>query len=142
MINAGTFREDLYYRIAVLEIPIPPLRERPTDIPTLIHHRLCIEQQLSGRNRPYQIEPLALKALTFYEWPGNIRELQNIVSRLAARIDTEEPITQQTSYPNYLKKQSTPPTLSFSLLPLVSSTLVKTFTLSLPVFSYSPSTPP
>lgn len=94
MIKAGTFREDLYYRIAVLEIQIPPLRERPTDIPALVHHRLCIEQELAGCNEPYQIERLALKALTLYEWPGNIRELQNIISRLAARANTERPITQ------------------------------------------------
>jgi len=94
MIKAGTFREDLYYRIAVLEIQIPPIRERPTDIPALVHHRLCIEQELAGCNEPYQIERLALKALTLYEWPGNIRELQNIISRLAARANTERPITQ------------------------------------------------
>lgn len=95
MIHAGTFREDLYYRIAVLEITIPPLRERPSDIPALVQHRLYTEQQLAGRNGPYQIHPLALKALALYEWPGNIRELQNIVSRLAARIDNDEPITQE-----------------------------------------------
>jgi transcriptional regulator with PAS, ATPase and Fis domain len=93
-VRDGLFREDLYYRIAVLEIQIPPLRERPTDIPALVHHRLCIEQELAGCNEPYQIERLALKALTLYEWPGNIRELQNIISRLAARANTERPITQ------------------------------------------------
>jgi transcriptional regulator with PAS, ATPase and Fis domain len=95
MTHAGTFREDLYYRIAILEISIPPLRERDTDIPTLVHHRLCIEQQLNGRSTPYQIEPLALQALTLYDWPGNIRELQNIISRLATRINSDEAITQE-----------------------------------------------
>ena len=96
MINASTFREDLYYRIAVLEISIPPLRERHTDIPTLVHHRLRIEQKLNGRTAPYQIDPLALQALTLYSWPGNIRELQNIISRLATRINSDEIITQET----------------------------------------------
>jgi len=95
MTHAGTFREDLYYRIAILEISIPPLREHDTDIPALVHHRLCIEQQLNGRSTPYQIEPLALQALSLYDWPGNIRELQNIVSRLATRINSDEPITQE-----------------------------------------------
>jgi transcriptional regulator with PAS, ATPase and Fis domain len=95
MINAGTFREDLYYRIAVLEISIPPLRERHTDIPTLVHHRLRIEQKLNGRTAAYQIEPLALQALTLYNWPGNIRELQNIISRLTTRITTDEVIKQE-----------------------------------------------
>jgi transcriptional regulator with PAS, ATPase and Fis domain len=96
MIHAGTFREDLYYRIAVLEISIPPLRERDSDIPILVHHRLSIEQQLNGRSGPYQIESLALQALTLYDWPGNIRELQNIISRLATRINNDEPITQES----------------------------------------------
>jgi len=96
MIHAGTFREDLYYRIAVLEISIPSLRERDSDIPVLVHHRLSIEQQLNGRSSPYQIEPLALQALTLYDWPGNIRELQNIISRLATRINNDEPITQES----------------------------------------------
>ncbi len=95
MTHAGTFREDLYYRIAILEISIPPLREHDTDIQTLVHHRLYIEQQLNGRSTPYQIEPLALQALTLYDWPGNIRELQNIVSRLATRINSDEAITQE-----------------------------------------------
>jgi transcriptional regulator with PAS, ATPase and Fis domain len=95
MTHAGTFREDLYYRIAILEISIPPLREHDTDIPALVHHRLCIEQQLNARSTPYQIEPLALQALSLYAWPGNIRELQNIVSRLATRINSDEAITQE-----------------------------------------------
>lgn len=95
MTQAGAFREDLYYRIAILEISIPPLREHDTDIPALVLHRLCIEQQLNGRSTPYQIEPLALQALSLYDWPGNIRELQNIVSRLATRINTDEAITQE-----------------------------------------------
>jgi len=95
MIDAGTFREDLFYRIAVLEITISPLRDRPSDIPALVHHRLSVEQQLAGRSTPYQIAPAALKALALYEWPGNIRELQNIVSRLAARVDTDTPIAHE-----------------------------------------------
>ena len=98
MIKEGTFREDLYYRIAVLEIQVAPLRERPSDIPALINSRLLHEQELTGRSIPFQIEERALKALAFYDWPGNIRQLQNVVSRLTARVDDEKAITQTDVY--------------------------------------------
>jgi len=98
MIKEGTFREDLYYRIAVLEIQVAPLRERPSDIPALINSRLLHEQELTGRSIPFQIEDRALKALAFYDWPGNIRQLQNVVSRLTARVDDEKAITQTDVY--------------------------------------------
>ena len=98
MIKEGTFREDLYYRIAVLEIQVAPLRERPSDIPALINSRLLHEQELTGRSTPFQIEDSALKALAFYDWPGNIRQLQNVVSRLTARVDDEKAITQTDVY--------------------------------------------
>ena len=93
MVSEGTFREDLYYRIAVLEINIVPLRERPSDIPTLVHNRLLHEQTLIQRETPFQIDDDALKTLMFYEWPGNIRQLQNIISRLTVRIEEDAPIT-------------------------------------------------
>lgn len=98
MIKEGTFRLDLYYRIVVLEIEITPLRDRPSDIPTLINNCLLHEQKLTQQNIPFQIEEPALKALTFYDWPGNIRELQNILSRLTARADNNKPITQADVY--------------------------------------------
>ncbi len=98
MIKEGTFREDLYYRIAVLEIQVAPLRERPSDIPALINSRLLHEQELTGHSIPFQIDDRALKALAFYDWPGNIRQLQNVVSRLTARVDDEKAITQTDVY--------------------------------------------
>lgn len=98
MIKEGKFREDLYYRIAVLEIQIAPLRERPSDITALINSRLLHEQQLTARETPFQIEEAALTALSFYDWPGNIRQLQNIVSRLTARVNGGESITQADVY--------------------------------------------
>jgi transcriptional regulator with PAS, ATPase and Fis domain len=98
MIKEGTFREDLYYRIAVLEIQVAPLRERPSDIAALINNRLLHEQELTGRSTPFQIQASALKTLVFYDWPGNIRQLQNIISRLTARVDDETPITQTDVY--------------------------------------------
>lgn len=93
MVSEGTFREDLYYRIAVLEITIASLRERRTDIPTLVYSRLLHEQTLTQRDTPFTIDDDALKTLTFYEWPGNIRQLQNIISRLTARVDDDRSIT-------------------------------------------------
>jgi two-component system nitrogen regulation response regulator NtrX len=81
MVQAGKFREDLYFRLNVLPIHIPPLRERKADIPLLIEH---FSQQFCKRNdrRPPKFEPAVIKQLTHYHWPGNIRELQNIVERL------------------------------------------------------------
>ncbi len=93
MVSQGTFREDLYYRIAVLEIKIAPLRERRTDIPTLVYNRLLHEQTLTQRDTPFTIDDDALKTLSCYDWPGNIRELQNIISRLTARVDDDRSIT-------------------------------------------------
>jgi two-component system response regulator PilR (NtrC family) len=93
MISQGTFREDLYYRIAVLEINIAPLRERPADIPTLVYNRLLHEQNLTHRDTPFTIDDDALKTLTCYEWPGNVRQLQNIISRLTVRVEDDRSIT-------------------------------------------------
>ncbi len=98
MIRDGSFREDLYCRIAVLEIQIVPLRERPSDIAALINSRLLHEQKLTARDTQFQIEEAAVTALSFYDWPGNIRQLQNIVSRLTARVTDNETITQADVY--------------------------------------------
>jgi two-component system NtrC family response regulator len=73
----GSFREDLYYRLSVIPIHLPPLRERPDDIPLLLRH-FCAKhgsQQVSFDHR-------ALDALVRYGWPGNVRELENVVERL------------------------------------------------------------
>lgn len=98
MIKDGRFRAELYYRIAVLEIQIVPLRERPSDIPALINSRLLHEQKLAARVTEFQIAEAAVAALSFYDWPGNIRELQNIISRLTARVNDNELITQADVY--------------------------------------------
>jgi DNA-binding NtrC family response regulator len=76
--KAGRFREDLYYRLNVVTIILPSLRERPEDIPELIEHFLSTRQV--GPNRRH-LAPEALKALCKYEWPGNIRELANVLER-------------------------------------------------------------
>lgn len=89
MVRAGTFREDLYYRLAVLEIDIPPLRERHDDIQELINRQLTIEQRNVGLDTPFHIEPRALNELIAYSWPGNIRQLFNVLARLACHSLTQ-----------------------------------------------------
>ncbi|HEY3308238.1 MAG TPA: sigma-54 dependent transcriptional regulator [Desulfuromonadaceae bacterium] len=79
-VQEGRFREDLYYRVNVITIPLPPLRERPQDIEPLAHHFL---KRYAGRMAKsiYTIEPQALQALQGYHWPGNVRELENVIER-------------------------------------------------------------
>lgn len=80
MVEEGTFREDLYYRINVIPLNIPPLRERPEDVPLLAHHFI---QKLNKKyQKKYHFSPDALSLLELYAWPGNIRELQNLIERL------------------------------------------------------------
>lgn len=87
MVEEGTFREDLYYRLNVIPIQVPPLRERPEDIPLLAFHFL---QSLNEKyNRKFHLTPDALSLLEVYSWPGNIRELQNVIERLAVSSDQE-----------------------------------------------------
>lgn len=93
MMRDGTFREDLYYRLEVLEIRTTPLRERPDDIPLLIARRLEKEQQLLRLENDLEIEAAAVEALCRYEWPGNIRQLHNVVAKLAAYAEEGAPIT-------------------------------------------------
>lgn len=83
MIADGGFREDLYYRLAVLQIDVPPLRERSEDVDKLVYAQLGLEQLSLRRSEPFHIHKAALKELREYRWPGNIRQLQNVVARLA-----------------------------------------------------------
>ena len=79
-VQAGRFRLDLYYRINVISVDLPPLRERTADIPALCER---IVTRLSGRGLPAaQLEPEVLRVLMEHSWPGNIRELENVVERL------------------------------------------------------------
>jgi two-component system nitrogen regulation response regulator NtrX len=78
----GTFREDLFFRLNVIPIDVPPLHERPDDIPALVEHFSTMHRARTGRRAP-KWTPAALALLAGYRWPGNIRELANIVERLA-----------------------------------------------------------
>ncbi len=88
-IRRGVFREDLYFRLAVVPITVPPLRDRREDIPLLAAHFLETGAARLGR-RPKRLSPAALEALSDYRWPGNVRELRNIVERLLILSPTDE----------------------------------------------------
>jgi transcriptional regulator with GAF, ATPase, and Fis domain len=81
LIEQGLFRQDLYYRLAVLEIFLPPLRKRGGDIVLLARHFAREVAQLYGRNLPVQFSSAALDRLERYSWPGNVRELKNVIKR-------------------------------------------------------------
>ena len=80
-IEKGTFREDLYFRLAVIPIYVPPLRERPEDIPTLVKHFLDTISR-ENNQKPKRMTPAAIDAIKRHRWRGNIRELRNTVERL------------------------------------------------------------
>src|SRR5450432_3045094 len=79
----GSFREDLYYRLAVIPVEIPPLRERLEDVPLLVNHFLQKQANLTG-SEPKKIDPKALELLCQYDYPGNVRELENAIERACA----------------------------------------------------------
>ena len=87
MIGDGTFRDDLYYRLAVVSIKVPPLRERVDDIPLLVDHFLTKHAERLGRPR-LGLEKGVHSAFNLYSWPGNIRELENVIER-ALVLDTD-----------------------------------------------------
>lgn len=80
MVEQGKFREDLYYRLNVVELRLPPLRERREDIPVLVHHfvRKAAER---FHKKELRVAPSAMRALEQHHWPGNVRELENIIQR-------------------------------------------------------------
>lgn len=80
LVNEGKFREDLFYRLDVVEITVPPLRERPEDIPVIVSHAVDIFNKSLGKNI-MNIEPKIYTILQEYDWPGNVRELYNVVER-------------------------------------------------------------
>ncbi|MFT3699027.1 MAG: sigma-54 dependent transcriptional regulator [Kofleriaceae bacterium] len=95
LVARGQFREDLYWRLAVVPIQVPPLRERKEDIPLLAAHILAkrrgAAKSFAGNEAPYptQMTAKALQRLQSYRWPGNIRELENVLSRAAILCDGE-----------------------------------------------------
>lgn len=102
------FREDLYYRLNRLPIYIPSLKERMSDLPKLVDHIIVKVNQLYGRNVK-SISESALEKLKKYDWPGNIRELENVISRATIFMDVTEEVIQYHHLPNLTEqtKQTT-----------------------------------
>jgi DNA-binding NtrC family response regulator len=92
-IAAGRFREDLYYRLAVVPIELPPLRARREDIPSLVEHFLAQVCADNGR-RPKKVASSAMTLLMQHEWPGNVRELKNVIERLTILTGDADVITE------------------------------------------------
>jgi two-component system nitrogen regulation response regulator GlnG len=109
LIRTGQFREDLFYRLNVVPIRLPPLRERPDDIPVLAQHFL---NKAQSEGLPVKtIDPAAMAMLSSYRWPGNVRELENLIRRLAALVPqpviTEAILAQELS--DYVAFEETTP---------------------------------
>lgn len=101
MVKKGRFREDLYYRINVVPIAVPPLRERDGDIALLVEHFIRL-YCTANRKPPKQVQPEVMEILENYPWPGNVRELENVVQRLVLMNDgssiTAHHLPQQLLY--------------------------------------------
>lgn len=99
MVNANKFREDLYYRLNVVSITIPPLRERLEDIPLLVKELLF---RISSKNGILieGIDDDAIKLLQTYNWPGNIREMENVIERSSNFLDKDRIIHKEHIYLN------------------------------------------
>jgi transcriptional regulator with GAF, ATPase, and Fis domain len=93
MVREGTFREDLWFRLNVFPIVIPPLRERKSDIPALVRHFINRKSNELGIKNPPLLSPGAIDLLMEYDWPGNVRELENIVERALIVNKEGEPLS-------------------------------------------------
>ena len=103
MVAQGTFRQDLFYRINVMRIDIPPLQEHPEDIPLIAMHFLRLYSEMQGR-KIEQIDPGAMSLLQAYSWPGNARELENVIQR--AIIVAQDDIICAEDLPDNIQEES------------------------------------
>jgi transcriptional regulator with GAF, ATPase, and Fis domain len=101
------FREDLYYRLNVIPLAVPPLRERREDIPLLIDHFLTLYSREMRRDKP-AVNAEAMELLTKYEWPGNVRELMNVVQRLLFRDERTFSVTNVLHAMGVVSVESSP----------------------------------
>ncbi len=103
-VKEGTFREDLYYRLNVIPITLPSLRDRPDDIPLLVSHFL--KNKVNARSgKPYQMTRQAMEVLCAHDWPGNVRELENAIERACALCEAN--ILQASDLPPALQRYAT-----------------------------------
>ena len=103
MVEEGTFREDLYYRLNIIPIELPPLRKRKEDLPALIEYYIAYYNQKLGKSMR-GVSPEALQTLTSYDWPGNVREMKNIIEYLENIAEGE--IIQLSDLPDHIVMRS------------------------------------
>ncbi len=101
MVEAGRFREDLYFRLNVFQISLPSLQQRKEDLPELIEHFIGKESLKMGFDKAVQIQPEATQCLLKYSWPGNVRELQNVVAR--SLILAEDGVIKLSDLPQHVR---------------------------------------
>jgi len=101
LVEAGRFREDLFYRLNVIRVSIPPLRERRDEIPALVHHLVAKAAAEFGKGR-VRVADAAMEHLTLYAWPGNVRELQNELRRIVALADPDAVLRPEVLSPHVL----------------------------------------
>jgi two-component system NtrC family response regulator len=104
MVEDGQFRQDLYYRLAVIPLRLPPLRERTGDVPELVEHFFIKAKNTQGRP-DLVLHPSFLPYFSSYRWPGNVRELENVVERIVVLASGDE-ITL-ADLPDFLKRERT-----------------------------------
>jgi DNA-binding NtrC family response regulator len=114
MVERGEFREDLFYRINTIEIPLPPLRERGDDIPLLVHHFLDGYARKYGKNVG-AIGAQAMNRLRSYDWPGNVRELQHAVERAVIMSSSASLGSRDFLLPSTTRKRNVLPLDTFNL---------------------------
>jgi DNA-binding NtrC family response regulator len=139
MVKRGQFREDLFYRLSVIAIEVPPLRERLDDVPLLADHFLARFRQQAAR-RITGFSPEALAAMTRYSWPGNVRELRNAVER-AIVLGDRETIQPQDLPPQVLAQAQPPRTRTSPPTPPLGSA-ISTAVPVVPAVTIDPAPPP
>ncbi len=122
-IRAGRFREDLYFRLNVIPIFVPPLRDRQDDIPLLADHFMALMAVEYGR-RPKRLAPEAAARLQHYSWPGNVRELRNVIERMMIMVPGDTITAQDLAFLGHDGMPSAPPaveSLADQSLPLAEA---------------------
>ncbi|MHC5011766.1 MAG: sigma-54-dependent transcriptional regulator, partial [Planctomycetota bacterium] len=108
-VKAGRFREDLFWRLNVITIQVPPLRERPEDIPLLAQHFLSKVLAATRREEQLTLDPAAARLLSGYRWPGNVRELENAIER--AVVLARGPVVMPEDLPATVRRSESDPAL-------------------------------
>ena len=131
MVSQGRFREDLYYRLNVIRLRVPPLRERRSEIPTIVNYYVNHYSAKFGR-KDIQITPQAVDLLMVSDWPGNVRQLCNEIQRTVARSEDGTVITPEHLSPELQRTSSptAPSTAAASLASMPSSNVQSTGTLA------------